>query len=275
MSAQADKVTLQTLAGVLSRHSPRIYTIKSPTAEMTPTTVDDDTTVFWLHDLVKYHGLVFNYSFLHDVPGIIRHFAANISGFVKYNPNSASTNAALIRCAAADGLIAAGTPGMVANLTKLGISQAADMSDSSPAEEFARSKSKLSRRGMVAQPNDGSKSQCLSSYAVFARIPTIEHGTCVKGFRTWCLRGRDLLRATLVAHAVRGALFAGATSRRFRPSSTTSTRANCLQHSGGPATTSMNSLRRSPWPGAWCTLQTSSTTSMCSRSCLPTPSPLR
>jgi hypothetical protein len=28
---------------------------------------------------------------------------------------------------------------------------------------------------MVAQPDDGTKSQCLSDYAVFARIPTIEH----------------------------------------------------------------------------------------------------
>ena len=30
---------------------------------------------------------------------------------------------------------------------------------------------------MVAQPDDGGKSNCLSEYAVFARIPTMEHNT--------------------------------------------------------------------------------------------------
>ena len=32
--AKEDQVTLHTLAGVLARHSPRIYTIKSPTADL-------------------------------------------------------------------------------------------------------------------------------------------------------------------------------------------------------------------------------------------------
>ena len=176
--ARADQVTLQTLAGVISRHSPRIYTIKSATTKLTPTSVDDDTTVFWLHDLAQHHGIAFNESYLHDLSGLVGHFADDyLTGFVKYDPSTASTNAALIRCAAEDGLVAAGTPEMVANLTRLGLRQVADVSASNPHDEFVRSKAKLSRRGLVAQPDDGSKSNCLSSYSTFARLATVEHGT--------------------------------------------------------------------------------------------------
>ena len=177
IAARADQVTLQTLAGVIARHSPRVYTIKSATTELTPATVNDDTTVFWLHDLATHHGITFNETFLHDLAGLIRHFAHTLTGFVKYDPSTASTNAALIRCAAEDGLVVAGTPEMVANLTRLGLRQVADVSASNPLDEFERSKAKLSRRGLVAQPDDGSKSNCLSSYSTFARLATVEHGS--------------------------------------------------------------------------------------------------
>ena len=59
----------------------------------------------------------------------------------------------------------------------LEIPVAANVSSSTPYEEFMHSKSTLSKRGMVAQPNDGSKSYAMSAYAVFARIPTVEHNT--------------------------------------------------------------------------------------------------
>ena len=108
--------------------------------------------------------------------GVIAHFASSISGFVVYDPSTQSTNAALIRCAASDGVIAAGTPAMVQFLQKsLKLPMVANLSASNPNAEFAKSKAQLSNRGMVAQPNDGSKSNCMSEYAVFARIATIEH----------------------------------------------------------------------------------------------------
>lgn len=42
----------------------------------------------------------------------------------------------------------------------------ANLTGSTPDKEFEISKSKLSNRGMVAQPDDGTKSQCMSDYAV-------------------------------------------------------------------------------------------------------------
>jgi hypothetical protein len=190
ISTLADKVTLQTLAGVVARHSPRIYTIKSASPALKPTSMDQDTTVFWLHDLAEHHGIEFNYTYLSSIHGLLRFFASNVSGFVAYDPNnpSQSTNAALIRCAAGDGLIAAGTSTMIDFLQgTLKLPMVANLSTSTPYGEFNLSKAKLSNRGMVAQPNDGSKSNCMSDYAVFARIPTIEHGNT----------GRDGFQAVL------------------------------------------------------------------------------
>ena len=62
ISARADQVSLQTLAGTLARHSPRIYTIKSASPALTPTSMNDDTTVFWLNDLIQHHALHFDYT---------------------------------------------------------------------------------------------------------------------------------------------------------------------------------------------------------------------
>lgn len=181
ISAKADQVTVQTMAGVLARYSPRVYTIKSMSAELSPTTVDDDTSVFWLHDLAEQHGVQFNYTYLTDPRGLIAMFAKRedpeITGFVSYDPSTKSTNAALIRCAASNGVIAAGTASMIDFLgTELGLQAVANLSESTPIEEFVHSKAQLSNRGVVSQPDDGRQSQCMSEYAVFARIPTLEHG---------------------------------------------------------------------------------------------------
>lgn len=91
------QVTLGTLAGVLARYSPRIYSIKSGSPKLLPTSVDDDTTVFWLHDLAQHHNIAFNYSYLNDLESLIALPAikANISGFVQYDPSTryaSSTN---------------------------------------------------------------------------------------------------------------------------------------------------------------------------------------
>lgn len=73
---------------------------------------------------------------------------------------------------------------MAANLTAIGVHMAVNLSSVLPDAEFVRSRSMLSNRGMVAQPNDGSKSNCMSAYATFARLPTIEHnhGAAAPGF---------------------------------------------------------------------------------------------
>ena len=78
---------------------------------------------------------------MHDINGLIRHFADIINGIVIYDPKSLSTNAALIRCAANDGLITAGSTSMISFLTEeLKISVAANLSTSNPYHEFVISK---------------------------------------------------------------------------------------------------------------------------------------
>ena len=136
-------MTIATLSGNIARHSPKIYTIKSQNGKITNTSVDEDTTVFWLHDLKTHHNISFNYTYMHDMNGLIRHFADIINGIVIYDPKSLSTNAALIRCAANDGLITAGSTSMISFLTEeLKISVAANLSTSNPYHEFVISKSK-------------------------------------------------------------------------------------------------------------------------------------
>jgi hypothetical protein len=88
ISSTADKVTIQTLAGVLARHSPRIYTIKSADPTFTPTCMNDDTTVFWLNDLESHHNITFDYTYLSNSRGLLQLFADSLSGFVAYDPNT-------------------------------------------------------------------------------------------------------------------------------------------------------------------------------------------
>ena len=77
-----DRVTIATLSGNIARHSPKIYTIKSQNGKITNTSVDEDTTVFWLHDLKTHHNISFNYTYMHDINRLIRHFADIINGIV-------------------------------------------------------------------------------------------------------------------------------------------------------------------------------------------------
>ena len=172
-----DRVTVSTLSGVLARRSPKIYVIKSQDPTLTNTSFNDDTTV-WLHDLSTHHNISFNLTYLHNFTGLLDHFRRSVHGVVAYDPDSKSTNAALIRCAANEGYIAAGSPSTLSFLTStLNVKLVANVSSSTPHEEFVHSKATLSKRGMVAQPDDGSKSFAMSGYAVFARMPTVEHNT--------------------------------------------------------------------------------------------------
>ena len=127
--SHSDQVTLQTLAGGLARNTPRIYTVDSlPTAPDT-----DDTTVLWMDELAK--TIKFDPAYLTDFRGLLRHFAAEIGGYVRYDPQSGSTNAALIRCAAEpSAAVAVASNETAAFLASLGVPQLADVSSSTPLE---------------------------------------------------------------------------------------------------------------------------------------------
>jgi len=76
--------------------------------------------------------------------------------------------------AASERAIVSGTAAMTAYLKSVGLTQLADVTASTPSAQYALGKAALSHRGVISQPNDGGKANCLASYAVFARFPTIE-----------------------------------------------------------------------------------------------------
>jgi hypothetical protein len=162
-----DQVTLQTLAGALARHSPTIFTVDSDPPAPT------DTTWLWLRTLEAQTPLAFSHTYLHDLPGLLRRFAPNITGYVTYD--AGSTNAALIRVAASLGVVVtAGSAATASLLEHLGVPLAADMSGTTPHAAFEAAKGNLSMRVAVFQPDDGGKAQCLSDYSTFARAATVE-----------------------------------------------------------------------------------------------------
>jgi hypothetical protein len=169
----ADKVTLQTLAGVLARNSPQIYTTNGDPKG--PGSRDTDTTVFWLTVLKARTKMTFSDQYASDFTGLLKHFLPNVTGYAMYDPQTDSTNAALIRCAAEPGnVIAVGSPATAKFLESHGVKLVANVSASNPYDEFMSQRSRLNNRMACFQPDDGSKSQSLSDYAVFGRIPTVE-----------------------------------------------------------------------------------------------------
>jgi len=181
LTDHADQVTLQTLAGVLARNTPGIYTVTAA-----PGTVDDlktDASLFWLEqmqsDASSYNNLTFDDTYLHDFHGLLAKEAGVVDGFVKYDPTTNSTNAALIACAASDSnLLAVGSDATAEYLSQeLNIPMERDVSNSTPYDMLLAdgTMEKLSDRVAVFQPDTGGNAMYLSDYAVFARAPTVEH----------------------------------------------------------------------------------------------------
>jgi hypothetical protein len=219
MTEPADVVTLATLAGVLARRSPRIYVVNSDPAAFDPADPTSDTTVFWWQQMKAALGpataaggggggggvgggggaglVEFDeHTHLHgDLAGLLRRFAGSLIGYVTYSPASNSTNAALIHCAAASGgVLAVGTAATAALLDALSLPRLADLTHTTPHEALVAARygygpggsggyGNLTTRMAAFQPDDGGKAACLSAYAVFGRLPTLEdHAHGSQGF---------------------------------------------------------------------------------------------
>ena len=213
MTEPADVVTLATLAGILARRSPRIYVANSDPAAFDPADPTSDTTVFWWQQMKAALGppagvggvgggggaglVEFDeHTHLHgDLAGLLRRFAGSLVGYVMYSPASNSTNAALIHCAAANGgVVAVGTAATAALLDALSLPRLADLTHTTPYEALAAARygygpdggwrgGNLTTRMAAFQPDDGGKAACLSAYAVFGRLPTLEdHAHGSQGF---------------------------------------------------------------------------------------------
>eukprot|EP00940_MAST-03C_sp_MAST-3C-sp2_P002449 g2449.t1 len=175
VTERADIVTLQTLAGVLARTSPSIYVVSSDPS--VSGSENADSTIFWLKEMQRQHPTL-DISFRHlrgDLIGLLQRFRSNITGYVRFDPTTNSTNAAINYCAGAQGNVIAAKDGDALN--EMGIPMVADVSDLGPYDVFLKFKANMSNRMAAFQPDDGSKAQCLSAYAVFGRFPVVEHPT--------------------------------------------------------------------------------------------------
>lgn len=93
-----------------------------------------DSYVLWLNEITSLTGCSINTSFLHDYAGLLANFHAEITGFVAFNPQTESVNAALTYCAGAAGsVIAVGDSDTAALLTRFGVPKAMDLTNGTVA----------------------------------------------------------------------------------------------------------------------------------------------
>ena len=170
----ADMVTVGTLAGVVARAVPQIYTVAGGLNDTAT-----DAAAFWLSELSRTTpSLRVNATFLHDLPGLLTHFgSSHIDGFVTHNANT-SANAALTACAGSAGrVIVASSPATTALMRTLGVPLVWNVSGLTPLEVFTRARGRLSGRMAAFAPDDGSKRPHLAAYAAFGRLASVEFPT--------------------------------------------------------------------------------------------------
>ena len=171
----ADQVTVGSLAGVLAREAPQVYTI---TGGLNDTA--SDAAAFWLQKFVnKYHVRV-NTSFINDLPALLKHFSSQLDGFVAYD-TATSPNAAITAGAASDGRVVVAQSSSTVSLLRdeLGVPIVWNVSGLTPLAVFdaARKAGRLSKTMAAFQPDDGSKTPHLAAYAAFGRLATVEFPT--------------------------------------------------------------------------------------------------
>ena len=132
----SDHVTIETLAGVLARVTPRLYVVNTIAHDMT------DSAAFWLAAALRKnhpHITVNETFFRRDPRALLRHFKSSIDGYVLYDPSNknGSACAAPIRCAAASGgAVAVGEPATARFLDGMGIPMLFDTSAETPLHAF-------------------------------------------------------------------------------------------------------------------------------------------
>jgi hypothetical protein len=172
--SKADSVTVCSLAGVVARVTPQVYTVAGAMNDTT-----GDAAAFWLSELRASHALRVDTSYLGNLPGLLANFRSQLDGFVYYNATT-SSNAALTASAAAEGrVIVASEPATVTLLRETFALPMVDVSGRSPLHVLNASLSsgRLSRRMAAFQPDDGSKAPHLAAYAAFGRLATVEFPT--------------------------------------------------------------------------------------------------
>jgi lambda repressor-like predicted transcriptional regulator len=174
--SKQDQLTLGTLAGVLARSTPQLYTVSNAIND-----TDADADAFWLSRLASTTTkLRINTTLLDDFPALLVRFRQSLDGFVVYG-DADSPNAALTACAASAGrVIVASAPSTVTMLRdRLKLPIVWNVSGLSPLQVFnaAQAAGRLSSRMAAFQPDDGSKAPHLAAYAAFGRLPMVEFPT--------------------------------------------------------------------------------------------------
>lgn len=181
--SRADIVTLDTLAGILARDTPRIFRLEDAGGSKS-----NGDNWFWLRRLRDVYGVETNYTLLNAAAWeLAREFRNHIRGYVLFNaqPIDASVNAALMLCSATEaldeagrGLVAVGEPETAAYLERvLGIPLVRDARGLSEAAAYtelvARDPQAFRAGGVAFQTLE--KSSSLADYSVFAGLPTVRY----------------------------------------------------------------------------------------------------
>jgi hypothetical protein len=137
---------------------------------------------FWLEELVKQEIIAgVNDTFLNDLGGLLGEFAAQLDGYVAYSDLSGTNPAVTLASGTPGSVIVACRPETQALLDSLGVvpmtaaAAAAHSSYGSSSSNNTLTSSLLSNRMAVFAPSDGSKSQCLTGYALFGRMAMVEY----------------------------------------------------------------------------------------------------
>jgi hypothetical protein len=112
----SDDFTIQTLQGVLSKKSPRVYRYDPNN----PAPYE-----LWLNETARVFGVTVDRTYFNDAAGLIRHFASELVGYVLVDLSDNSTNVAVAAAAALD--VIAVTPSNAALAMAAGLSQLYDL----------------------------------------------------------------------------------------------------------------------------------------------------
>ena len=150
--SDSEKLTIQTLQGLLAKTNPTLFSW-----------IGGSSTI-WLDDLENNYSFVSDTSYWNDFPGLMSHFANEISGYILCNLHDNSSNTAISLCGILNAI--AVTPSESALMTSLGIPLLQDVTSLDESWLFENYESQLSKEIVVYQKEE--KDLFLGDYSVFS-----------------------------------------------------------------------------------------------------------
>ena len=150
--SEAERLTIQSLQGLLAKEKPRIYRDRGVGYSI------------WLQDLMNNYGIVADDSYSKDLLGLVTHFQDKISGYILCDLHETSSNAALSLCGPLNAI--AVTPGQLELVDELDLPMIEDVISKDESWVLDNHDEKLSNRVVIYQKPE--KDLFLGDYSIFA-----------------------------------------------------------------------------------------------------------